>query len=350
MERVHLSGKKPLGLIIAALCITAALGAAFYVEYDSYHHPETDSGTLYADTVHVGALVGGRLKTLPIRINQPVHKGDLLYQIDPEPYEIALHQAEANLGLAQANLEEAERQLKVRVNNAASSLKRLHNAEDERDLLSRTVTRLKPLAEKHYISWQDYDQALTKLNGANDALSEARHADEASHTAIGDLKRSLASRDEAQAAVERAHYNIRQTTVRSPVNGYITSLDVKEGEVLAANQILFTIVSSDDWYAIANIREINLRPVKPGACATVYSMIDRQAPIKGRVESIGWGVKTDQMATQPQNLPYVERQMDWVHVSQRFPVRVHLDPSTAPDLLRVGATADVEILYGAACH
>lgn len=350
MERVHLSGKKPLGLIIAIVCIAAAVGTALYVEYDSYHHPETDSGILYADTIHVGALVGGRLQHLPIRANQLVHKGDLLYQIDPEPYIIALHQAEANLNLAQANLEEAQRQLNVRIANAQSSVKRLHQAEDERDLHARTVTRLKPLAEKHYISWQEYDQELTKLNSANDALTEARHSDEASHIAVGDLKRSQASRDEAQVAVEHARYNLRQTTVHATADGYITSLTVKEGEVLAPNQVLFTIVTNDEWYAIANIREINLKPVKPGACATVYSMIDRHTPIRGHVESIGWGVMTDDMKSQPQNVPYVQRQMDWVHVSQRFPVRIRLDPSTAPDLLRMGATADVKILYGAACH
>ncbi|MXV44923.1 multidrug transporter subunit MdtN [Saccharibacter sp. 17.LH.SD] len=349
MERIKLSQKRPLGLIIAFLCITAAIGTAFYIEYDSYRHPETESGVIDADVVHIGALVGGRLLHLPIHVNQAVRKGELLYQIDPEPYEIAVRNAEANLFLAQANLEEQQRQLSVRVQQAASSAKQLHQAEDDRDLAERTVKRLKPLALQHFIPWQEYDEAVTKLNSAQDRLAETHHSQEAANVAIGDLKRSEAARLESEAALEKARYDLRQTKVFSPVDGYVTSLETREGEVLAAHQILFTLVANDQWFAIANIREINLKPIHPGSCATIYSMIDRHKPIHGYVESIGWGVINDYIKVSPNNVPNIQRQMDWVHVAQRFPVRIRVD-NRQPELLRMGATADIELLHGAACR
>lgn len=346
MERIK--GRLPMGSLIALLCLLGAVGAAFYVNYESGRHPESDSATLYSDNVHVAALVGGRLLSLGVRINQPVKKGDLLYEIDPEPYEIALHKAEASAAQAQADLEEAERQLAVRMAAAASSERRQHQAEDERALAARTVERLKPLAEHHYISWQSYDQALTHLNSANDALAEAQHQERASHVAIGDLKHAQAIKQEATVAVEHARYELKQTKVYASVDGYVTSLNVREGEVLSPNQVLFTLVSRDVWYAIANIREINLKPIHEGACATVYSMIDRRKPLHGVVESIGWGVMNDNMRENPHGVPYIERQMDWVHVAQRFPVRIRIKDAPI-ELLRLGATASVEILHGAAC-
>ncbi|MBA5725257.1 MULTISPECIES: multidrug transporter subunit MdtN [Bombella] len=349
MKKERIKGRFPVGSAIAMATLVCALLGVLYVDHQSGQHPNSDSAVIYTESVHVAALVGGRLQTLSVRDNQVVHKGDLLYQIDPEPYEIALHKAEASETQAQADLNDARRALAVRMANAASNERRRHQAEDEKDLAWRTVTRLKPLAEQHYVSWQVYDQAVTKFNSAVDALAEAQHEQQASQVAIGDVKHAEAMLQEASVAVEHARYELRQTRVSADIDGYVTSLNVREGEVLAANQNLFTLVSKDEWYALAPIREINLKPVHPGACVTVYSMIDRSKAIHGVVESIGRGVLTDYMKESDRGVPYVERQMDWVHIAQRFPVRIKIDH--APEyLMRLGATANVEILHGAACH
>lgn len=355
MKPVHVSAlpnsaiKKNLGRIIALICVASALGLALYVEIDSYYHPSTNTGTIDADVVHVSALVGGRVLTLPFKVNQHVHKGDLLFAIDPQPYLIALHQAEAGHDLAQANFEEQERQVSVKTSNAQASIQSLKQAREERGLAARTVTRLKPLAEKHYISTQDYDQARTRLVNAEASVSKATENMAGATTAIGDLKRSEAALKQSEATLEHAHYELDQTKVYAPVNGYISSLDVKIGEVLSPGRPLFTLIADDEWFAMANIREINLKPVKPGDCATIYSMIDRHTPLRGHVESIGRGVMSDDMHSTPGSVPYVERQMNWVLVSQRFPVRIQIE-TIKPDLLRMGATATIEILHGAACR
>ncbi|MCK8636436.1 multidrug transporter subunit MdtN [Parasaccharibacter sp. TMW2.1882] len=349
MKKERIKGRFPVGSVIAAATLLCALFGVLYVDHRSGQHPNSDSAVIYTESVHVAALVGGRLQTLSVRENQVVHKGDLLYQIDPEPYEIALHKAEASETQAQADLNDARRALAVRMANAATNERKRHQAEDEKDLAWRTVTRLKPLAEQHYVSWQVYDQAVTKFNSAVDALAEAQHEQQASQVAVGDVKHAEAMLQEASVAVEHARYELRQTRVTANIDGYVTSLNVREGEVLAANENLFTLVSKDEWYAIAPIREINLKPVRPGDCATVYSMIDRSHAIHGVVESIGRGVTTDYMRESERGVPSVERQMDWVHIAQRFPVRIRIEH--APEhLMRLGATANVEILHGAACH
>jgi multidrug efflux system membrane fusion protein len=124
---------------------------------------------------------------------------------------------------------------------------------------------------------------------------------------------------------------------------------VLSGEVVIPSQSLFTLIDTETWYAVANFRETELREIAIGDCVTAYSMIDRRRPIKGRVESIGWGVLDPGRINLPRSVPYVERSLNWVRVAQRFPVRVRLE-QPPQDLMRLGASAVVEVKHGAACR
>ncbi|MFT9400572.1 multidrug transporter subunit MdtN [Acetobacter sp.] len=348
MKKVSLSATKPIGLVIALLSLAGATLLGVHVAHKNSAYPSSDSGELDAEVVHMASTVGGRLVDLHVHVNQAVKKGDLLYRIDPEPYQLAVHQAEANLALAAAEVENQERLVAVKTANAEIAQNQTQRAQTNRDLAARTVERLKPLAGKAYIPWQEYDQARVVLNNASVSLTESQKQASAAQLAIGDLKSSLAAQQAAQAALEQARYALKQTTISAPTDGYVTSLRVKEGEILAPSQVLFTLIANDSWFVSANMRETELAAVKPSACVTVYSMIDKHKALRGHVESIGWGVLSADSAGLGRTLPLVPRQMDWVHVAQRFPVRIKLDPA-APDLLRMGATATVEINHGAAC-
>lgn len=348
VQRISVSGKKPIGIVIAVVCVGVAALFGVHVSHEDSTHPSSDSGSIDAEMVHVASTVGGRLKELDVSVNQHVHKGDVLYRLDPEPYELTVRQAQANLDLASAEVENQTRLLSIKTSNAATADDQVVRAQTNRDLAARTVQRLQPLAGKSYIPWQQYDQARVALHDAEVSLAQSRNQSAAATTAIGDLKSSIAARDASQAALDHARYELRQTTVIAPVDGYVTSLRVKPGEVLAPSQVLFTLIADDEWYATANIREINLGAVQIGDCVTVHSMIDRRTPLRGHVESIGWGVLSADSAGIARSLPIVPRQMDWVHVAQRFPVRIRLEKAN-PLLLRLGATATVEIRHGAAC-
>lgn len=343
-----MGGQRRIGLLIALTCVGAAILAGLSVARRDAAYPSSDSAAIDAELIHVASVVGGRLTDLPVHENQHVHKGDLLYRLDPEPYALTVRQAEANLALATAELNNQRRLLAVRTAQATIARDQVTRAQTNRDLADRTVTRLAPLAGRSFIPWQQYDQARVTRNDAETSLAQTRQQSAAADVAIGDLASAQATQAASQAALDRARYELHQTEVTAPANGFVTSLRVKGGEVLAPSQVLFTLIADDAWYAVANLRETSLSAVHLGDCATVYSMIDRRAPIQGRVESIGWGVLSADSAGLARSLPLVPRQMDWVHVAQRFPVRVHLQ-GAAPALTRMGATATVEIRHGAAC-
>ncbi|MFT8657430.1 MAG: multidrug transporter subunit MdtN [Acetobacter papayae] len=349
MKQVSMTARKRGGIVIALLCIIAATLASLYVARRNSAYPSSDSGSLDAEVVHVASVVGGRLIELGVHENQHVHKGQPLYVIDPEPYELTVKQAEANVALATAELANQKRLLAVRMAQAATARAQVSKAQSNRDLADRTAARLAPLAAQSFIPWQQYDQARVVQSDAGLSVTQAQQQSSAADVAVGDLASAEAALAASQAVLARARYELRQTRVQAPADGYITSLRVKTGEILMPSQVLFTLISDDAWYAVANLRETRLTAVSPGQCVTVYSMIDRKTPIEGKVASIGWGVMSTDSSGMGRTLPLVLREMDWVHVAQRFPVRIRLiAPPTL--LMRMGATATVEIRHGAACH
>jgi multidrug efflux system membrane fusion protein len=126
-------------------------------------------------------------------------------------------------------------------------------------------------------------------------------------------------------------------------------LTISTGEVVAPSQALFTLINAEEWFASANFREIDLNRIEPGACVTVYSMIDRRVAMKGVVESIGYGVLDAEKIDLPRAAPYVQPSLNWVRVAQRFPVRIRLE-NPPERLVRLGASAIVEVAHGRACR
>ena len=129
--------------------------------------------------------------------------------------------------------------------------------------------------------------------------------------------------------------------MRSPCNGRITALQVAAGEFADAGHPLFTIIDTGHWYAIGNFRETDLAGIKPGQRATVFVMAQPRLPLRGAVDSLGWGVASGVSATFG-GLPRVESTLNWVRIAARFPVRVLLD-APPDDLMRYGATAVIVI-------
>ena len=119
------------------------------------------------------------------------------------------------------------------------------------------------------------------------------------------------------------------------------ALQVAAGEFADAGHPLFTIIDTEHWYAIGNFRETELAGMVPGQHATIYVLAQPSRPVRGKVDSLGWGVASDVSATIG-GLPHVERTLNWVRIAARFPVRILLD--TPPDdLMRYGATAVIVI-------
>lgn len=338
-----------IGRLVAVVLLAAGVATAIVIHERNTRFPSTDDAGLEAEVVHIAAAVGGRIVALEAEENGRVTRGQLLFRLDPEPYALAVAQAVADLDVARAALDARRRSLITERATAAIAADQLNRAEANHDLATRTVDRLRPLAERNFVPQQQFDQALTAQRDAATSLSQARLQRDATAASIGTLDAAEAAVRAREAALAIAERALRQTEVRAPHDGRVAGLSVLSGEFVAPAQSLFTLIVTENWYVSANMREGELPHIAVGDCVTAYSMLDRRQPLLGRVEGIGWGIMADDRINLPRTLPRIERSMNWVHVAARFPVRIRLeDPPEA--LMRAGASAVVQFRHGPRCH
>ncbi|WP_199030576.1 multidrug transporter subunit MdtN [Ralstonia sp. ASV6] len=337
------------GYLIALVIILIGVAVAVYAYIHTSRYPSTDDATIDADVVHVATPVGGRIVKLAVTENQHVKKGDVLFEIDPVPYRLTVAQAQADVELAQASLDTRRRSLIGERSKASIASDQSSRAAYNYELASRTVNRLAPLAAQGYVPTQQLDQAQVAQRDAAISLQQANEQKRASAQTIGDEADAIAMLHAREAALARAQHALEDTVVRAPHDGWVTGLSVLAGETVAPNQSIFTLIHAGEWFAVANFRETTLSAIQVGDCATVYSMIDRGQAIHGKVDGIGAGISGADRVNLPRTLPIVQPSVNWVRVAQRFPVRIRLE-APADSLVRVGASAIVEIKHGAACR
>jgi membrane fusion protein, multidrug efflux system len=325
MEAAGKTRSTSSGRLISIAVIAVAVALALYAFHESNTRPTSSDSSIDADVVHVAAAVGGRIIQLPVVENMRVAEGSLLFQIDPLPYRLAVEQSTAELGIAKSNASVAADQTK--------------SAQENHDLAARTVERLRPLAAKGYVPQQQLDQAQVSEKDTATKLIQAQESQAAADATVR----------ARTAALGIAQRQLDDTTVRATHNGLVVGLAVSTGEMVIPSQALFTLINTDEWFAVANFRETDLSSISVGDCTTVFSMLDRKVPIKGIVQGIGWGVIDQDRVNVPRSVPYVERSLNWVRVAQRFPVRVRLE-QPPQELMRLGASAVVEIEHGAKCR
>lgn len=345
-------GRHPIRLwarLVSAAVVVIAIVLGVLAYQRSAADPSTDDATIDADVVHVAPAVGGRILRIAVEENATVRKGQLLFRIDPVPYQLAVQQAEADLAMARASLATQGRAVSTQRSASTVATDQIRRAEDNLALARRTVARLQPLAAQAYVPQQQLDQAETAEHDAETSLEQAREQQRGAAAAVDTTAATAATVQARQAALAIARRALEDTAVRASQDGRVVGLSVLAGEMVAPSQSLFTLVSSDAWFAVGNFRETELGRMTVGDCATVYSMIDRTRPIAGRVDGIGSGVLDTDRVSLPRSVPYVERSLNWVRVAQRFPVRVRLSAPPA-NLMRLGASAVIEVRRGAACR
>jgi multidrug efflux system membrane fusion protein len=339
--------RNPVGVAIALLLVV--LAAFFWVRTSLMAMPSTDDASIDGEVVHIAPLIGGRVIALAVHENQLVHKGDLLFRIDPVPYQINVAEAEANLDVARATVGSKRRFVATQRWNADIATEQIDRARENLALSQRTQERLGPLAVKGYVPQQQLDQAKVATQDASTSLAQTEKQQHAAESAVDTEDAAVASVRAAAAALANTRRALSDTEVRAPHDGRIVGLTISTGEVVAPSQALFTLINTEEWFASANFREIELNRIEPGACVTVYSMIDRRVPLRGVVESIGYGVIDEDKIDLPRAAPYVQASLNWVRVAQRFPVRIRLE-HPPERLVRLGASAIVEVAHGRACR
>lgn len=360
------------GLIkIAAttVVILAAAGAVALKYWDYVVNPWTRDGQVRANVIQVAPRVSGPIVALPIRDNQFVKAGDLLFEIDPRTYQVALDQASANIDETRDRLKDLEAQVKAAEAAIEQSESGIKQAESAVDSAQATVVKAKAdleravnLIAKGDVSKRTYDEAVAANDVAQANLAKADaqrgQARSAKLQAQAELARARAElgapgEDNAQlraakAALETAKLNLEFTQVRASVDGYVTNLDLRLGSQAVANQPALALVDTASFWVHGYFRESMVGKVQPGDQAVVTLMSYPDRPVRGRVDSIGWGIAQKDGSTGPDLLPQVSPTFQWIRLAQRIPVRVHLEQIPDGVELRVGTTASVLVRTGTA--
>lgn len=378
-----------IGYFIAAAAVVVLLIAIWSVD----RNPRTDDATVRANAIAFAPEVEGRLVALNVQDNQTVHKGDVLFQIDPRPYEYALQQARSEqaslegqidderrriateksaVGTAQAGVAGSQSNISAAEGSvlaAKASVEHARAAQISADAqlkyAQNDLDRIAPLLEKHYVTTQQVDQAQTAVRVAQEASHQAASqllqaqaqekmaiaskqaaganlqaaqskVGEAQH-AVDTLDTLIAQRPAREAKVHQAELNLAWTSVRAPFDGYVTNMNISQGAYAHVGTPIFTLIDTGHWWVLANYRESKLKHIREGQHVDVYLMDQPSRRYDGVVDSVGRGVFPEDGGT-INGLPNVDRTLNWVHLSARFPVRIRvLNPD--PETFRIGATA-----------
>jgi len=323
----------------AIILVVLTLLLAVFVIRQLERAPRTDDAYVYADTIDVVPEVNGRIVELPVHDNQAVKQGDLLFRIDPRPYQDALTRGKASLVALDRQIELTQRTVNAQQYNAESVRAAVERARAAAAQASDTLHRMEPLLSHGYVSAEDVDRARTAQRATQAELSAAQLQAQQAAAAVSGVDALVAQRAVVTAEISLAELNLEYATVRAPFDGRIVSLKTATGQFATALKPVFTLIDTRHWYVVANFRETELKGIRTGTPATVYLMSDTGQRFRGSVDSISFGIASDEAGLAlPGGLPRIQRTLNWVHVSQRFPVKIRVE-NPNPELFRVGTSA-----------
>lgn len=330
-------GRRRGGRFVLMLAVPLALAVGGgYVWITGGRYQETENANLRQARVAIAADAAGRIVKVNLSDNQPVKQGDALFLVDPEPYRIALAQAESALAAARLSVE----QLRAAYSQA---LAQERAARSELDYLEAQLSRQSELAKKGIAAKSALDEAQRDLAKARDEHTAAVEGITSARAALGgdpdiatDKHPSVLS---ALAARDKAAYDLERTTVFAPADGIVSQASsFKVGQFVGAGTPLFSLVETHDTWIEANFKETQLTHMKPGQMAEVVLDTYPDRVFHATVEAIGAGTGAEFSLLPAQNATG-----NWVKVTQRIPVRLKLDDDEAQVALRTGMSATVSV-------
>ncbi len=344
--------------------------AATVLKYWHYvANPWTRDGQVRAEVIQITPRVSGPIVTLPIRDNQGVGAGELLFEIDPRTFRAARDQARAQLDETRDKVHALEQQ--VAVATAALEVSRADIAKAESTVAQLVATVAKNLAE--YQRQQkllpekatsqkaleraraNYEVALQERYAADAGLAQAQASLAESAATLAEAKAKRGAPGDANSQIRAARAALRQaelklefTQVRAPVEGYVTNLNLRLGSHAVANQPVLALVDVASYWVAGYFKENRITDMRPGDRALVTLMAYPDSPLKAQVDSIGWGIAQQDGSTGVDLLPTISPTFEWIRLAQRVPVRIHLDSVPPHVQLRVGTTCSVLVMAGTA--
>jgi membrane fusion protein (multidrug efflux system) len=294
----------------------------------------TDDAYVKQDKVSISAEVGGKILQVYVKNGDHVKAGDLLYRIDPQPFQIQLDQANAAIAAAQANVTALS-------NSADLSGADIAKAREDIAIAQSNLERQQQLWKKGFTTKAAYDaarhaveQGQAELKAAQASAAEAR-AKLAHGPAVPGENPQIAA---AKAQAEAARLNLSRTQVRAPMAGEVAGAErLLPGQLVVQNVPMLTLVGVQGAYVEANYKETQLGEMRVGQPAKIVFDAYPDMDIKGHVASIGAGTGSEFSVLPAQNATG-----NWVKVTQRVPVRIAIDSQPNRKLI-AGLTSSVTV-------
>ena len=380
------------GIVIVVLVVLAA--AAVGLWWRSTYSEDTDDAQINGHLIQVSSRIGGQVAKVYVDENQVVKAGDVIAELDPRDYQVAVENAEAAVASAQANAAAANVAVPLTTVNTGSNLRsanadvtgtqagvgqaerqleaakaRVAQAQANQTKAQADLERYKPLVAKDVISKQQFDAAVAAADAAKADLEGAKASEQAAYDGVrvarerasqaqalqkyaetapqqveaqsARAKQALAQVQQAQAQLDQAKLNLSYTKIVAPVAGIITRKSVEINQNVATGQNLLTLVSLEGLWVTANFKETQLKHMNNGQTAEI-EVDSTGKTYHGKVTQIGGATGSVLSLFPPENATG-----NYVKVVQRIPVRIDFDNLAAEDpshALRPGLSVEPKVM------
>lgn len=324
--------KRPWRLILMLAVPLILLVIGGYMWLTSGRYVSTDNAYVQQDMVSVAPEVNGVITEVLVHENQRVHRGDVLFRIDPRPFRIALANAEAQIANAQVQVN----QLEARTAGTGADIS---GAQANLQYAQREFQRYAALMQRGFTTRATYSEKLHDVEEARQRLANARAAQVTAQSALrGGGESNQPAVEAARVARDQALLNLSRTEVRAPADGTISQTGrLQVGATAVTGVPVVTLVRSATTFVEANYKETDLANMYVGQSAEVKIDAYPGVHIRGHVLSIGAGT-----GAQFSVLPAQNASGNWVKVRQRVPVRIAIDGDPGRPML-AGLSAEVTV-------